>query len=256
MREAFATAFSRIKTEPSGVHLQQFQDTNLGQNSDFGSRWHNDLTTDVLSFICEGLYPISIVEETSFKTLMRTIDPGHSPLGKSDLAVKLPPQMYCCTRNIVFTELDVIVYYGVTTDLWQSQTQSRTYISLSMHSVYNSIAGFAVTNKCLKTFEVQDDNTAENITRALYEAFVEWGITHKVSGATTNGSVDTMKACSLLEPSVEMPCLGHTINRAMVEALQLPRVDSFLRCCRKIVDHFRETRMCLLKAKCRQYGLS
>ncbi|KAF7662187.1 hypothetical protein LDENG_00243400 [Lucifuga dentata] len=257
MREAFATAFSRIKTEPSAICVQQFQDTNLRQSPDPANRRHNDLTTAVIGFICEGMYPVSVVEEPTFKTLMSTIDPGYSPPSKSDLAVKMLPQKYYRTRDTVFTELAGVVYCGVATDLWQSHTQNRTYISLSMHSLhYNGTAAFSMINKCLKTFEVQEDNTAENITRAMYETFVEWGITHKVIGATTNSSMDIVKACSLLELSVEMPCLGHTINRAMDEAFQLPQVDSFLGCCRKIVNHVRETAMHLLREKQKQHGLS
>ncbi|XP_040888635.1 dehydrogenase/reductase SDR family member on chromosome X isoform X2 [Toxotes jaculatrix] len=256
MREVFTTAFSRIKSEPSGLHgQQQLQDTNLRQSLDYENRRHNDLTVAILNFICEGLYPVSTVEEHTFKTLMSTVDPGYSPPTKIDLAVKMVPQMYCRTRDMVFSELAGVVNCGVTTDLWQSQTQNRTYISLSMHSV-NSTTGFSMINKCLKTFEVQEDNTAENITRAMYETFVEWGITHKVSGATTNGSVDIVKACSLLELSVQMPCLGHTINHAMDEAFQLPRVDCFLGSCRKLVDHFREPAMYLLTEKQKQHGLT
>uniref|UniRef100_A0A8C8C3I0 BED-type domain-containing protein n=1 Tax=Oncorhynchus tshawytscha TaxID=74940 RepID=A0A8C8C3I0_ONCTS len=89
------------------------------------------------------------------------------------------------------------------------QSPNRTYISLSMHSLnQNGLgSGFSMSSRCLKTFEVPEDNTAENITGALYEAFVEWGITHKVNGATTNGSLDIVKACSLLDLSVQMPCL-------------------------------------------------
>ncbi|XP_022616727.1 zinc finger BED domain-containing protein 1 [Seriola dumerili] len=258
MREAFATAFSRIKTEPSGLHgQQQSQDSNIRQSLDYENRRHNDLTIAIINFICEGLYPVSVVEEHTFKTLMSTVDPGYSPPTKNELAVKMVPQMYCRARDKVFSDLTGVVNCGVTTDLWQSQTQNRTYISLSMHSVnYNSTTGFSMTNKCLKTFEVQEENTAENITRAMYETFVEWGITHKVSGATTNGSVDIVKACSLLELSVEMPCLGHTINHAMDEAFQLPRLDSFLGCCRKLVDHFKEPTMYLLREKQKQHGLT
>lgn len=256
MREVFATTFSRIKTEPA-VPQQQPQESNSRPCLDYENRRHNDLTMAVINFVCEGLYPVSIVEEPTFKNLMGTVDPGYSPPTKTDLAVKMVPQMYCRTRDVVFGELAGVVNCGVTTDLWQSQTQSRTYISLSLHSVnYNVSSGFSLTNRCLKTFEVQEENTAENITRAMYEAFVEWGITHKVSGATTNGSEDIVKACSLLELSVKMPCLGHTINRAMDEAFQLPRVDSFLGCCRKLVDHFVETAAYALREKQKQYGLS
>uniref|UniRef100_A0A3B4B812 BED-type domain-containing protein n=1 Tax=Periophthalmus magnuspinnatus TaxID=409849 RepID=A0A3B4B812_9GOBI len=231
MREAFVTAYTKIKTELP-------------------------IKTSILNFICEGLYPVSIVEEPTFKSLMTTVDSSFSLPSKSDLALKMVPQMYCRIRNEVFSELANVVYCGISTDLWQSLTQNRTYISLSIHAVNcNMTSGFSMVNKCLKTFEVQEDNTAENITREMYETFVEWGITHKVSGATTNGSVDIVKACSLLEMSVEMPCLGHTLNRAMDEAFQLPSVDTFLGCCRKLVDHFKEPVLYTLREKQQMYGL-
>lgn len=251
MREVFATAFSRVKTEPSGQNVQQPSlDANLRQSLDCGKRRHTDLSAAILNFVCEGLYPVSVVEEPTFKALMGTVDSSYSPPNKSELVLKMLPQLYCRTRDMVFRELAEVVNCGVTTDLWQSQTQNRTYISLSLHSVnYNSSRGFSVTNKCLKTFEVLEENTAENITREMYDAFVKWGITHKVSGATTNGSVDIIKACSLLELSVKMPCLGHTINRAMDEAFQLPSIDRFLGCCRKLVDRFTEPAVFLVRDK-------
>lgn len=260
MREAFVTAFSKIKPEPSSsLRIQPFQDANQRQSLGYDNRRHSDLTLAVLNFICEGMYPLSVVEEPTFKALLRTADPRYSPPRKSDLALKMLPQMYCRTRNVVLAELAGVVNCGVTTDLWHNQMQSRTYISLSMHSInQNSTTGFSMISKCLKTFEVQEDNTAENITRAMYEAFVEWGITHKVSGATTNGSLDIVKACSLLELSVQMPCLGYTINRGMDEAFELPRIDSFLRCCHKLVAHFQETAMAvyLLREKQKQHSLA
>lgn len=258
MREVFATVFPRTKTEPSVLHVQHLnQETNLRQSLDYENRRHGELTAAVVTFICEGLYPVSLVEEPAFKTLMSTVDPGYSPPCKNDLLVKMLPQMYSHTRDTVLGEVASVVYCGVTTDLWQSQTQNRTYISLYLHAVNcNSPSGFSMINRCLKTFEVQEDNAAENITRAMYETFVQWGVTHKVSGATTNGSVDIVKACSLLELSVEMPCLGHTISRAMNEAFQLPRVDSVLGCCRKLVDYFKESTTYGLKEKQRQHNLA
>lgn len=258
MREAFATAFSRIKPESSGLHGQQHsQDENPRQSLENENRRHSDLTTAIINFICEGLHPITVVDEPTFKTLMSTVDPGYSPPSKSELAVKMVPEIYCRTWDMVFNEISGVVNCAVSTDIWQSQTHNRTYISLSVHSVnYRSTTGFSMINRCLKTFEVEEDNTAENITRAMYEVFVEWGITHKVSGATTNGSVDIVKACSLLELSVEMPCLGHTISRSIDEAFQLPRVGSFLGCCRKLVDHFKESAIDLLTEKQKHHGLS
>ncbi|KAK7893065.1 hypothetical protein WMY93_022217 [Mugilogobius chulae] len=255
MREAFVTAYTKIKTEPLILQVSQPYNQMTNQSLSNNCR-HNDLSLAILNFICEGLYPVSIVEEPTFKSLMTTVDSSFTLPTKSDLSLKMVPQMYCRIRNEVFSELSNVVYCGISTDLWQSLTQNRTYISLSIHAVNcNGVGGFSMVNKCLKTFEVQEDNTAENITREMYETFVEWGITHKVSGATTNGSVDIVKACSLLEMSVEMPCLGHTLNRAMVEAFQLPSIDSFLAACRKLVDHFKEPVLYILREKQQMYGL-
>lgn len=170
MREVFSTVFPRTKTEPLVPHVQHLnQETNLRQSLDYENRRHSDLTAAVVTFFCEGLYPVSLVEGPAFKTLMSTVDPGYSPPCKSDLLVKMLPQMYSHTRGTVLSEVASVVYCGVTTDLWQSQTQNRTYISLYLHAVN---CGFSMINRCLKTFEVQEDNTAENITQAMYETFV------------------------------------------------------------------------------------
>lgn len=135
MCEVFATAFSRVKTEPSGQNVQQPSlDANLRQSLDCGKRRHTDLSAAILNFVCVGLYPVSVVEEPIFKALMGTIDSSYSPPNKSELVLKMLPQLYCCTRDMVFKELAEIVNCGVTTDLWQSQTQNRTYISLSTFS--------------------------------------------------------------------------------------------------------------------------
>ncbi|KAM9821152.1 E3 SUMO-protein ligase ZBED1-like [Neosynchiropus ocellatus] len=238
VREAFATAFYQIQSKPSG-QLVPSQDSGLKQSLNDENRRHCDLTTAIMNFVCKGLYPASVVDEPCFKALMNTVDPGYSPPSTSEVALKILPQMYWCNRDVVFSETSGVLNCGVTTDLWQSH--NRTYISLSLHSVYqNGSNNFVSINKCLKTFEVQEDNMAENITRSMFEAFDEWGITHKVIGATTNGSVDIGKACSLLELSVEMPCLGHTINLAMDNVFQLPQIESFLGCCRKLADHFKD----------------
>lgn len=258
MREVFATVFPRTKTEPSVSHVQHLnQETTPRQSLDYETRRHGDLTAAVVTFLCEGLYPVSLVEEPAFKTLMSTVDPGYSPPCKSDLLAKMLPQMYSRTRDRVLGEVAGVLYCGITTDLWQSQMQNRTYISLYLHALNcTNTSGFSVINRCLETFEVQEENAAENITRAMYEAFVQWGITHKVSGATTNGSVDIVKACSLLELSVEMPCLGHAINRAMDEAFQLPGVAGVLGCCRRLVDYFSKAATYVQKDKQRQHSLA
>lgn len=84
-----ATVFSRIKTDSSGLHGQQHsQNANPRQSLEYKNGRHSDLTTAIINFIFEGLYPVTVVEEPTFKTLMSTVDPGYSPSTRSELAVK------------------------------------------------------------------------------------------------------------------------------------------------------------------------
>ncbi|XP_061082162.1 E3 SUMO-protein ligase ZBED1-like [Conger conger] len=255
MREAFATAFSKLKPESS--HWLAQETLTMKQTSEYENRKHTDLTSAVISFICEGMFPLSIVDEPTFKMLLKTADPRYTPPSRRCLSAKAIPQKYYLVREAVFKELADIVWCGISTDLWRSHTQNRTYISLSSHFLSHGASNaLSITVRCLRTFEVPEDNTAESITRALYEAFVEWGINPKIFGATTDCAPDIVKACSLLDLSVQMPCFGHTVSQGMNQAFELPRLSSFLGHCRKLVEYFQQSvvAMYLLREKQKQQG--
>ncbi|MGH0144111.1 UNVERIFIED_CONTAM: hypothetical protein FKN15_063018 [Acipenser sinensis] len=256
MREAFATAFSKLKPEAS----QHFvQDTlNMKPNYAYENRKHQDLTAAVVSFICEGMYPASVVDEPTFRALLKTADPRYELPSRNYLSTKAIPEKYYLVKEAVFKELADVVWCGISADLWKSQNQNRTYVSLAAHFINNcSVNNATLTTRCLKTFEVPEDNTAENITRALYEALVEWGINDKVFGATTNCSADIVKACSLLDLPVHMPCFGHTVNHGINQAFQLPKLNIFLGRCRKLVEYFQQSTvaMYMLREKQKQQGI-
>ncbi|XP_015217186.1 E3 SUMO-protein ligase ZBED1 isoform X1 [Lepisosteus oculatus] len=256
MREAFATAFSKIKPESS----HHFPQDALLMKPSYGyeNRKHQDLTLAVVSFICEGMYPVSVVDEPAFKTLLKTADSRYELPSRNYVSTKAIPQKYYLVREALFKELADVVWCAVSTDLWRSETQNRTYISLSSHFLNRcSVNSLVLLTRCLKTFEVPEDNSAENITRALYEAFVEWGINSKVYGATTNCSPDITKACSLLDLPVHMPCFGHTVNKGVEKAFELPKLSTFLRRCRKLVEYFQQSNeaMYMLREKQKLQGL-
>ncbi|MBN3271227.1 ZBED1 protein, partial [Polyodon spathula] len=164
MREAFATAFSKLKPESS----QHFvQDTlNMKPNYAYENRKHQDLSAAIVSFICEGMYPVSVVDEPTFRALLRTADPRYELPSRNYLSTKAIPEKYYLVKEAVFKELADMVWCGISADLWKSQNQNRTYVSLAAHFINNCIVNNAtLTTRCLKTFEVPEDNTAENITR-------------------------------------------------------------------------------------------
>ncbi|KAI1899344.1 hypothetical protein AGOR_G00060820 [Albula goreensis] len=74
MREAFATAFSKLKPESS--HWLAQETLTMKQNPEHENRKHIDLTSAVISFVCEGMFPVSVVDEPTFKVLLKTADPS------------------------------------------------------------------------------------------------------------------------------------------------------------------------------------
>lgn len=240
MREAFATAFSKLKPETSQLAPQDPLATKTGYGPE-GKR-QQELTAAVLGLICEGLYPASIVDEPTFRALLRTANPWYELPGRKFFCSKALPERYAAVREAVLKELAEATWCGISTDLWRSPNQNRTYVTLAAHFLGSGPPNsLSPSSRCLKTFEVPDENTAETITRVLYEAFIEWGISAKVSGATTDCGKDVVKACSLLDIAVHMPCLGKTFNAGVQQALQLPKLGGLLARCRRLVEYFQQS---------------
>ncbi|XP_030782089.1 zinc finger BED domain-containing protein 1 [Rhinopithecus roxellana] len=240
MREAFATAFSKLKPESSQQPGQDALAVKAGHGYD--SKKQQELTAAVLGLICEGLYPASIVDEPTFKVLLKTADPRYELPSRKYISTKAIPEKYGAVREVILKELVEATWCGISTDMWRSENQNRAYVTLAAHFLGLGAPNcLSVGSRCLKTFEVPEENTAETITRVLYEVFIEWGISAKVFGATTNYSKDIVKACSLLDIAVHMPCLGHTFNAGIQQAFQLPKLGALLSRCRKLVEYFQQS---------------
>uniref|UniRef100_A0A2K5CCH3 BED-type domain-containing protein n=1 Tax=Aotus nancymaae TaxID=37293 RepID=A0A2K5CCH3_AOTNA len=224
MREAFATAFSKLKPEASQQPGPDALATKAAHSHD--SKKRQELTAAVLGLICEGLYPASIVDEPTFKVLLKT----------------LPSRKYI-SRWTALKELAETTWCGISTDMWRSENQNRTYVTLGAHflGAPPPPSCLSVGSRCLKTFEVPEENTAETITRVLYEVFIEWGIGAKVFSATTDYSKDIVKACLLQDVAVPMPCLGQAFHGTIQQAIWLPKLGVLLACCRRLVEYFQQS---------------
>uniref|UniRef100_A0A8C3W346 Zinc finger BED-type containing 1 n=1 Tax=Catagonus wagneri TaxID=51154 RepID=A0A8C3W346_9CETA len=262
MREAFASAFSKLKPDAAQPSAQE----PLAAKGAHGheGRKQQELTAAVLGLICEGLYPASIVDEPTFRVLLKTAEPRYELPSRKFFCGKAIPERYAAVRDAVLKELAEAAWCGVSTDLWRSPSQNRTYVTLAVHFLAGGGAGggggggapqgLALGSRCLKTFEVPEDNAAETITRVLYEAFIEWGVSSKVFGATTDRGKDVAKACSLLDVAVQMPCLAHTFDAGLQQAFRLPKLGALLGRCRKLVEYFQQSAvaMCMLYEKQKQ----
>ncbi|XP_078401208.1 E3 SUMO-protein ligase ZBED1-like [Cetorhinus maximus] len=241
-REPFTSNF--LKSESEGTYLSN-QDAIFKTCYSQDSKRHQELTSMVTNFICEGLYPVSVVEEQTFKKLLKMADPRYELPNRKYFSSKAIPERYHIIRTGVEKELAAAAWCGVTADLWTAQGRNRRYMSLTAHFLGGAGSGantLKFTSKCLATFEVADEYTTENLAHALVESFREWGISKNVLGVTTSSvSENVVNACSLLNLPVHMPCFGHTINLGINRALQLPKLCTLLLKCNKLVEYFKVT---------------
>ncbi|XP_069493125.1 E3 SUMO-protein ligase ZBED1 [Ambystoma mexicanum] len=240
MREAFAAAFLKLKPESS---RQVFQDTLIMKTNHCNeSKKQQEITSAVTSLICEGLHPVSIVDEPTFKSLLKTVEPRYELPSRKYFCTKVIPDKYSAVRELVLKELHTISWCGISLEAWRSKNQNRSYVTLSVHFLDSRASHcLTVNSRCLKTFEIPKDNTTELVTRVLYETLVECSINMKVFGATTDSSKDIVKACSLLDIPLNMPCLGHTFNVGIQHAFQLPKLQAVLTRCRNLVEYFQQS---------------
>ncbi|XP_004867373.1 zinc finger BED domain-containing protein 1 [Heterocephalus glaber] len=263
MREAFATAFSKLKPEASTCGPQTPPDAAMAASAGvkaghgLDSKRQHDLSAAVLGLICDGLYPASIVDEPTFRALLRTAEPRYELPGRKFFTGKAIPERCAVVRHAVAKELAEMPWCGLSADTWTSHSQNRTYVTLAAHFLAADTPGcLALGSRCLKTFEVPEDNRADSITRVLYETFVQWGISSKVVGATTDAGRDIGKACSLLDIAVQMPCLAHTFEAAVQQAFRLPKLAGLLARCGRLVEYFQQSPVALymLGEKQKQQG--
>ncbi|XP_056414802.1 E3 SUMO-protein ligase ZBED1 [Hyla sarda] len=239
MREAFATAFSKLKPETS-QHV--VQETLIMKSSHTFDKKQLEVSSAVVNLICDGMFPASILDEPTFKSLLKTLDPRYEIPSRKYICSRVLPEKYHTVRDVILKELVDILWCGISSDMWKSESQNRSYVTLYVHFLATSPSNsFTIGSRCLKTLEVPEENKAEAITRVLYETFIEWGISTKVFGATTDYSKDIVKACSLLDIPIDMPCVGQTFNKGIQQAFQLPKLSGLLSRCRKLVEYFQQS---------------
>ncbi|XP_071993989.1 E3 SUMO-protein ligase ZBED1 isoform X1 [Engystomops pustulosus] len=239
MREAFATAFSKLKPEAS---QQVVQETFILKSNHTFDKKQLEVSSAVVNLICEGMFPASILDEPTFKALLKTMDPRYEIPSRKYICSRVLPEKYHTVRDVILKDLVDVLWCGISTDMWKSESQNRSYVTLFVHFLAPGSSNyFSLGSRCLKTLEVPEENKAEAITRVLYETFIEWGISSKVSGVTTDYSKDIIKACSLLDIPIDMPCVGQTFNKGIQQAFQLPKLSALLSRCRKLLEYFQQS---------------
>ena len=84
------------------------------------------------------------------------------------------------------------------------------------------------------------DNDAQSLHGVLCSMLQDWKISDKVFCWTTDNGQNIVNATQLL--GIEhFPCIAHTLQLAIMKALQVPKVHSTIARCKKLVEHFKKS---------------
>ena len=126
------------------------------------------------NFIFHTMQPLSLVDEPAFRNLLQVAEPRFQLPHRTHITMKVLPEAYSGVRTAVEKQLAMVSKCTITTDLWTSQHQQRSYMSLTVHFIADN---FTLQSKCLQTLEVPQDHDAASLKDVLSSMFSDWKIT-------------------------------------------------------------------------------
>lgn len=169
----------------------------------------------LVKLIVKDYHPFSIVESESFKSFVKTLNPGYSLPSRKTVSTSLIPQLYNKTAEVVREELNDASAVAITTDGWTSIT-NQSYFSLTAHFIDDQCN---LKSYLLDCFEYEERHTAENIAGELQRVVNEWGISSKICGAITDNAANMTAAIRLCKWR-HIPCFAHSINLIVQAGIQ------------------------------------
>ena len=188
---------------------------------------HQQLVDATAVFICQSLQPISVVDQPSFRNLLKIAELQFQLPHQTYFTDKVIPGKYRDVCAVVEKQLAAVEKCTMTTDLWTSQHQQRAYISSTVHFVNDE---FKLQSRCLQTLEILQDHNASSLKEVLSSMFEAWNISEKVCGATTDNGTNIVNAFGLLGLE-HFPCVAHTLQLSIKRGLDVTAVQRVLGRC-------------------------
>ena len=198
---------------------------------------YTSLLGATVNFAFQTLQPLSIMDEPAFRNLLQVAEPKFQLPHRTFITSKVLPEAYSEVRTAVERQLVTAEKCTVTTDLWTSQYQQRSYISLTVHFIDRN---FTLQSKCLQTLEVPQDHDAASLKDVISTMLSNWKIKDKVCGGITDNGSNIVSAFRLLKID-HFPCIAHTLQLAVNKGLKVARVQRIIGCCKAIVSHFKRS---------------
>ena len=148
------------------------------------------ITRSIARYIIQDLRPLSVVEESGFRDMIKTLDPRYTLPSRPYFSESVIPKMYEETASEVKSSLAEASVVALTTDGWTSR-MTESYVTItSVHITPD----WKLKNFDLQTRAMPHSHTGVNIAGVIREAIVEWGLPGNPPLVTDNAANMTVAA--------------------------------------------------------------
>ena len=210
---------------------------------------YTSLLCATMNFVFQTLQQLSIVDEPAFCNLLQVAEPKFRLPHRTVITSKVLPEAYSEVQTAVERQLVTAEKCTITTDLWTSQYQQCSYMSLTVHFIDRN---FTLQSKCLQTLEVPQDHDTASLKDIISTMLSNWKIKDKFCGGITDNDSNIVSAFGLLKID-HFPCIAHTSQLAVNKGLKVARIQRIIGRCKTIVSHFKRStkETCKLQEKTR-----
>lgn len=127
--------------------------------------------------------------------------------------------------------LNAVEHITITSDMWTSSAKTQSYLALTGHFVSN----WSMQSVMLDCVRFYGAHTAENLKDEILKVCKKHGIEEKIHAIVTDNAANMKAAVNQLGWE-HMPCLAHTLNLVVREALG--SIDAIRSKTKAIVAHF------------------
>lgn len=191
----------------------------------------------LIKMIVKDYQPLSVVENSGFIEYTSILQPLYKIPSRKKISNDILPNLYAEKALYLREILEKISNVAITTDIWSSNS-NKSFITVTCHYICN----YEIHARVLATQEILGSHTGENISLQLREILNEWGVFDKVTTIVSDNAANMKNAINDYLQKHRHPCIAHTLNLSVQEALtNNSNLSLLLKKCKTIVGHFKHS---------------
>lgn len=197
----------------------------------------NKLVAAIAKWVATACRPINIVEDEGLTEIIRIAsnDWTYEAPSRATITNRIE-NLYETEKSKVQNALKQTNEVALTGDYWTSLSNNN-YLGVTAHYFDPQ---WELQSHALAVMKTEERHFGDAVAEHFMQVAREWNIEHKVVSLTTDSARNMIAAARQL-PFDHMPCIAHSVHRAVTVSLHNSPFDSALAKCRKVVGHFKHS---------------